>query len=1171
MFRQLRSHPACLALCALAFWPSLAAAQTADRRGTMVPGLVLDAGGRHGSCDVLLFAPGGNELLAAGDDKVVRRWAVAADGALTPAGSPLRWSIYREQRGCIFAAALSPDGGKIAVGGFGMQNGMCAVLDRATGEVVHTLDRPLSTQVTWAMAYAPSGRYVVLGDAHGQLWRWELASKGEPTPFAGSEPKLDAKGQLRTNRARLIAFLDATRFLAVCQDGALRVWDVSSPKQPPRALGAFDKKGLLRVTISGTAASKSRWLAALGDNVGGGGSKTVELLNLSKVLTEGKVAAASRRIIELARDRAEYPTAVAFDAAAGRLAVGTQVEVAESKPERNFTRVIGGHVRFYDLARGDWLPAVLNIRYRTDNVAWRPGHADQVATAGGPNHEVRTWAVSKGRKVSEVRTPGSGLWAVAFSADNKYFAWRDRHETAAPTPNSRGAGPWRVFEIKSRKLLPAPPKDFRPVRPIEEQDGWRVLATNNGYVWRVVGPQGTDVRLDTPQLYPTGFNQLPRCYTFLPREGKGPVRLAVGHMWGVSVYELRPGRVRLARLLTGHEGEVTALAPSRDGKLLLTASRDQTVCCWSLVDWPEQRELGVSFEKKAGRVVVKKVMPGSPGWETEMTEGDQLLLVASPEPGTAAGWVYNPTGIDLAKRRILMKATEKVDDDGVLARLRAAQPGREYILIYRDDIKSPLVQKLTTVRQRPLWRFFPTRADQGGEWIIWRWRDFYYDTASPRADKLLGWHVNAGGFAARPRFHALDEFRGSGTALGTKGGSGRGYHRPDRVWPTVLEAFQAPEKVTFEQIEPPEVRVTITTRPGANADLVLNVIARPYAGGVAQQNVTRLLVWLDDYLLPVTVGTRPAIANGAVNGALTIPRGELREGPNRVTVMAYNAAGGRGAASAEVDYTSGEAVVRTLHALCVGVSDYSKARHQGGGVSDLRCAHNDALALRDVFNQHANSGIYRKADARALTQGQVTAARVEKELRDVARRVGKDDLFILFLAGHGDAREDKKKSSYTEGSFYYICSDSDTSKPQTCLTSARLYELLAGIRCRKLVILDACHSGDVASNPIRDFNRDGVPFIIMSACGIHQKAGEPNAGFGVDNGFFTLCLLEALGEPATSKGKPRRRALTPVELRQAVSSRLPPLLKEWNVKPEDQQVPVYFPEPLPALRLLARP
>src|SRR5207253_7328576 len=78
--------------------------------------------------------------------------------------------------------------------------------------------------------------------------------------------------------------------------------------------------------------------------------------------------------------------------------------------------------------------------------------------------------------------------------------------------------------------------------------------------------------------------------------------LPICHAWGVSVYECRPGVVKLARMMVGHEGEVMSVAPSRDGKTLVTASRDQTLAGWSLAPWAAQAELGASFRSEERRV-----------------------------------------------------------------------------------------------------------------------------------------------------------------------------------------------------------------------------------------------------------------------------------------------------------------------------------------------------------------------------------------------------------------------------------------------------------------------------------------------------------------------------------------------------------------------------------------
>src|SRR5436190_11286417 len=65
----------------LAFWLGSGQpfASGQDRQKRYTPGLVLETGARTGSCDALLFSENGDQLLATGDDKVVRFWDVGPD------------------------------------------------------------------------------------------------------------------------------------------------------------------------------------------------------------------------------------------------------------------------------------------------------------------------------------------------------------------------------------------------------------------------------------------------------------------------------------------------------------------------------------------------------------------------------------------------------------------------------------------------------------------------------------------------------------------------------------------------------------------------------------------------------------------------------------------------------------------------------------------------------------------------------------------------------------------------------------------------------------------------------------------------------------------------------------------------------------------------------------
>src|SRR5262249_33896542 len=150
------------------------------------------------------------------------------------------------------------------------------------------------------------------------------------------------------------------------------------------------------------------------------------------------------------------------------------------------------------------LPAVLDVGYRPDAVAFRPTPKDspaawkkQLATAGGNNHEGRLWNVSeKGTLLDVIESPGTCLWGVGLSKPQKdgkprYLAWEGKRAAPPSHPNRWGAGEWRVFDLRKKSVLTKKPADFEAVEPIEQvkpagaKQAWRVVTTRNAYVWRV--------------------------------------------------------------------------------------------------------------------------------------------------------------------------------------------------------------------------------------------------------------------------------------------------------------------------------------------------------------------------------------------------------------------------------------------------------------------------------------------------------------------------------------------------------------------------------------------------------------------------------------------------------------------------------------------------------------
>jgi hypothetical protein len=943
-------------------------------------------------------------------------------------------------------------------------------------------------------------------------------------------------------------------------------------------------------------------LAGAGENLGQNiRIKVVELIDLATVRA-GRGEALTRLPIPQPRSGFRYPHALAFDRDGTHLAIGAR-EVPDQIKGKEFFKETGGKVYVFDLANlaaPRRLSAVLDVGYRPDALAFRPW-TKQLATAGGNNHEVRLWDLEgRGTLLDAIESPGSCLWGVALSKPDgakkvRYLAWKDWRNPNPRNPNDWGdpdPKTWRVFDLGKRSILPHPPKDFEPVlprasiQPEGADEPWQVRTTHNSYLWHVVGPGGTDVALDaTSGLYKPHFNNMPRCYTFLPHpRSKTAVRLAVGHTWGVSLYDCAPGKVRLARVMIGHDGEVMAVAPSADSKLLVTASRDQTLAGWSLEDWPTQRELGATFQKsRGGQLEVKEVSAGSPAWEAidpltggehencRLAEGDEIEMVLITVSQTQK-YLYDPRGqFEKLGRKYDVRAVKPnhLTLAGVLDMLRDVGPNQEYLFYKKVNGKD--VFKLTTVRQRPLWRFFPERRaepgvlrrggqfePQGKDWVVWRYRDFYFDTNSPRADAYVGWQVNRG-VDERPDFFPLERFRGSDEVKPRGGQSG--LQQPDRIWRFFDQAFQQPDQVIFPDIQPPDVKLEVITKPDKANDLVLRITIRPRDAGDKQKLGRVINLWLNDYKYPVAL--KPDVRGVVEVARLVIKRSELRHGHNVLTLQAYNVEGGRGQDSRTVDFDDGTRPVRTLRALCVGISDYTQIK--GYDVGSLKCPRNDADEMSRVLLQHADSRLYSRVIVRSLLDDKATAAEIIKQLHELGREARPDDWLVLFLSGHGHALS--KEGAYQPGSFFYVCTNTQRGKPETHLTSRRLYDALAEVRCSKLLIVDCCHSGDVASNPLRDLSREGVPFLILSACKNDQAALEPKKG---GHGLFTQSLLETIADSTTARGKRRARELRANAIGASIRRRLPDLLARYKEE-ADVQTPEFLPRDLTGDAVLCKP
>lgn len=236
----------------------------------------------------------------------------------------------------------------------------------------------------------------------------------------------------------------------------------------------------------------------------------------------------------------------------------------------------------------------------------------------------------------------------------------------------------------------------------------------------------------------------------------------------------------------------------------------------------------------------------------------------------------------------------------------------------------------------------------------------------------------------------------------------------------------------------------------------------------------------------------------------------------------------------------------TLYVLAIGIDDYENPEYH------LSYARADAEAVADSLRAGGLKAFQRPAVVEVLLDLHATRDSIEARLLRLARVMKPEDTFVLYYAGHG------KETTIGAGtSFYLVPADvRDMVDPEALATkgisSARLLELLRNVPARqKLVIIDACQSGGVASayswqDPARTAFAQlavGAGTWILAASRPQEFAAE-SATLG--HGVFTYALLKALG----GDGSGRPRDIGVAGLLSEVGARLPELSIRAKTPPQ---------------------
>nr|MCR4953091.1 caspase family protein [Treponema sp.] len=237
----------------------------------------------------------------------------------------------------------------------------------------------------------------------------------------------------------------------------------------------------------------------------------------------------------------------------------------------------------------------------------------------------------------------------------------------------------------------------------------------------------------------------------------------------------------------------------------------------------------------------------------------------------------------------------------------------------------------------------------------------------------------------------------------------------------------------------------------------------------------------------------------------------LRKGKNTISVSVFDSMNKKEHQSAQIEVEwFGNVQKSRLFVLSAGVDNYTDK-----SVAKLSGCVNDAKAFAETSRLYAGD-LYMNIFEKVLVDAAVTRENLLSVIENFGNSVQADDVFILYLAGHG--------ITHTDGDYYYIPYDFKNSGVNPVenygVSKWDIINALSSIRAENVtVILDTCNSASFGSmqpseKELLNMSKQAIiermgalsGFDLIAACTSTQVAVDNFNGHGV----FTACLLDGI-------------------------------------------------------------
>lgn len=1058
-----------------------------------IPWLRLQLKAHVGRVRALAFTADSRRLCSAGDDKTVLVWGQTGAPGLPVSDwryqRSIYWQIQRGNKGRILALATS--GARLAIGGHGATGGAGEILlvNARTGELEVTLhDAEIGhRRLVVALAFSPDPEQpgLVSTDREGRTLYWRPDETGQwrcKVLRASDHQQYGAelaRGIAAFRVTPALGMLDGRKAVVPIPEAADRVsWrlhlvDVVTGVAEP-LLGEASPVHVGAVTALAAAANGSRLVSADLGRRNGALPYRMFVWDLRRgQVTEQPVA--------------QLPLSLSLTATGARLLVGTRHE--------------------------DRKPAVLQTWDSSDTQNLHKAAADIPVDAGdvfactiSPDRQFVAYAagnrlvvqpVAQATRTARLRAGVQPPQRISCAVRGPDYRIAIRREVTGDRDASQ-----QIFNASQLQLDP------RLVLPADE---WRSVEADRGD-WKLVAAVEHSPRSPWYQLYrgdakagtirfDPARQGVRTASCWVPDADGNPAALAVATSINNNIYLFGlagQGACPLLRTFRGHISEVTSLSLTHDRRYLVSASLDATIRFWPLDRWNVADSVGnrwgaqfvIGPDQKFTVVSVRK---DGPLYFRGVRSGDVLQSLAGRDhsrPPTAAA---QPVVLQKATAMLRRLETPIVDDQLVFRFVRGRVEVRPFQMF-------------------PAWTPLASLyVDEEREWAFWTPAG-YYD-ASFEGHSLFGWQVNRG-LTTLPDFFLAAQMR-------------KALERPEAL-SQLLKVGNLPDAfLRVAGATPPQFHRAIQEAYALKPDVVITEPAEGQlvtAGSVALQATVTIrngqrLVPPKAFANGVLATGRRELSRQAVPGGHQVTYGWQAALPSqtriRLQVTTATAAEIVGRASVTVRRRSIPWRRSRLFVAAAGINQYRDAQ-----LPRLEFAVNNARQLTQTLNVHAAT-LY-QTQALSLANEHVTRAAWSAAMQQYAARlrdqVTPDDLLVIFLSGHGV--RDVQTNDY-----YYVTADARfrdiASRRYNDCMSFTDFTFFADIPCRKLVILDTCHSG--ALQPLRQRElkaalrtlQEDLVFTLTASEG-QQEAIEDRAQ---SLGRFTRRLLEGLrGEADREQG-----------------------------------------------------